>query len=76
MNGLLCPGPAHCVLTLVFCIVSISTRDVQAQDFKKQGTKIKRKMWVENMKIKLVVFGIVALLALLVALSVCPRFKC
>ncbi|KAH6778134.1 vesicle-associated membrane protein 726 [Perilla frutescens var. frutescens] len=48
----------------------------QAQDFKKQGTKIKRKMWVENMKIKLVVFGIVVLLALLVALSVCPRFKC
>ncbi|KAG6394860.1 hypothetical protein SASPL_145450 [Salvia splendens] len=48
----------------------------QAADFKKQGTKMKRKMWVENMKIKLVVFGIVALLALLVALSVCPKFQC
>ncbi|KAL1536179.1 putative vesicle-associated membrane protein 726 [Salvia divinorum] len=48
----------------------------QAQDFRKQGTKMKRKMWVENMKIKLVVFGIVTLLALLVALSVCPKFQC
>ncbi|KAG6420021.1 hypothetical protein SASPL_116535 [Salvia splendens] len=48
----------------------------QAQDFRKQGTKMKRNMWIENMKIKLVVFGIVALLALLVALSVCPKFKC
>ena len=48
----------------------------QAQDFRKQGTKLKRKQWIENMKIKLVVFGIVALLALLIALSVCPKFKC
>ncbi|KAM7255872.1 hypothetical protein ACFE04_011613 [Oxalis oulophora] len=29
----------------------------QAQDFRSQGTKIKRKMWVQNMKIKLIVFG-------------------
>ncbi|KAH9620440.1 hypothetical protein KSS87_004132 [Heliosperma pusillum] len=31
----------------------------KAQDFRKQGTKMKRKMWVENMKIKLIVFAIV-----------------
>nr|KAJ0224050.1 hypothetical protein LSAT_V11C200065580 [Lactuca sativa] len=27
----------------------------QAQDFKKQGTKMKRKMWFQNMKVKLIV---------------------
>ncbi|KAM0038122.1 putative Longin domain, v-SNARE, coiled-coil domain-containing protein [Helianthus debilis subsp. tardiflorus] len=48
----------------------------QAQDFKKQGTKLKKKMWVENMKVKLIVFSIVAALALVVILSICPGFKC
>ncbi|CAH9086279.1 unnamed protein product [Cuscuta epithymum] len=48
----------------------------QAQDFRKQGTKMKRKMWFENMKIKLVVAGILALLILMIVLSVCPHFNC
>ncbi|KAG4909689.1 hypothetical protein JHK87_055805 [Glycine soja] len=30
----------------------------QAQDFRTQGTKVKRKMWVQNMKMKLIVFDI------------------
>ncbi|KAJ8747495.1 hypothetical protein K2173_014394 [Erythroxylum novogranatense] len=48
----------------------------QAQDFRQQGTKIKRKMWFENMKIKLIVFGIVAALILIILLSICPGFRC
>ncbi|GFP97586.1 putative vesicle-associated membrane protein 726 [Phtheirospermum japonicum] len=48
----------------------------QAQDFRTQGTKMKRKMWVQNMKIKLIVFGIVLCLALIVFLSICPHFQC
>ncbi|CAI0436777.1 unnamed protein product [Linum tenue] len=48
----------------------------QAQDFRQQGTKIKRKMWYENMKMKLIVFGIFAALILLIWLSVCHGFKC
>ncbi|XP_076901802.1 putative vesicle-associated membrane protein 726 [Bidens hawaiensis] len=48
----------------------------QAQDFKKQGTKIKRKMWFHNMKVKLVIFGIVVALLLIIILSVCPEFDC
>ncbi|EPS71680.1 hypothetical protein M569_03080, partial [Genlisea aurea] len=48
----------------------------QAQDFRKQGTRMKRKMWVKNMKIKLIVFGIFVALALVVFLSVCHGFKC
>ncbi|CAN1146911.1 Putative vesicle-associated membrane protein 726 [Linum perenne] len=49
---------------------------LQAQDFRQQGTKIKRKMWYENMKMKLIVFGIFAALVLLIFLSICPGFKC
>ncbi|XP_027769519.1 putative vesicle-associated membrane protein 726 isoform X1 [Solanum pennellii] len=48
----------------------------QAQDFRQQGTKIRRKMWYENMKIKLVVFAIILVLILIIILSVCPGFKC
>ncbi|GLU08725.1 hypothetical protein SLE2022_256210 [Rubroshorea leprosula] len=48
----------------------------QAQDFRQQGTKIKRKMWFENMKLKLVALGIFVILILFVVLSVCPGFKC
>ncbi|KAM7462046.1 hypothetical protein LguiA_030167 [Lonicera macranthoides] len=48
----------------------------QAQDFRAQGTKIKRKMWYENMKIKLIVFGIICCILLIIILSICPRFKC
>ncbi|ONI25443.1 hypothetical protein PRUPE_2G303700 [Prunus persica] len=29
----------------------------QAQDFRTQGTKMKRKMWFQNMKIKLITCG-------------------
>ncbi|XP_010469563.1 PREDICTED: vesicle-associated membrane protein 725-like [Camelina sativa] len=48
----------------------------QAQDFRTQGTKLKRKMWYDNMKIKLIVFGIIMALVLIIILSVCPGFKC
>ncbi|XP_071736345.1 putative vesicle-associated membrane protein 726 [Rutidosis leptorrhynchoides] len=48
----------------------------QAQDFKKQGTKMKRKMWIQNMKVKLIVFGIIVALILIIVLSICPGFKC
>ncbi|KAM1083433.1 hypothetical protein ACFX13_022254 [Malus domestica] len=38
----------------------------QAQDYKNKGTQMRRKMWYQNMKIKLVVFGILLLLILIV----------
>ncbi|CAN7061572.1 vesicle-associated membrane protein 725 isoform X1 [Brassica rapa] len=47
-----------------------------AQDFRTQGTKIRRKMWWENMKIKLIVAGIIIALILIIIISVCPGFKC
>ncbi|OIT06329.1 PREDICTED: putative vesicle-associated membrane protein 726 [Nicotiana attenuata] len=48
----------------------------QAQDFRQQGTKIRRKMWYENMKIKLIVLAIIIIIMLIIILSVCPGFKC
>lgn len=49
---------------------------VQAQDFRQQGTKMRRKMWIQNMKIKLIVLGIIIALILIIVLSVCHGFKC
>ncbi|KAL9232782.1 hypothetical protein vseg_007851 [Gypsophila vaccaria] len=48
----------------------------QAQDFRKQGTQLKRKMWYENAKMKMFVFGIVGALILIILLSICPGLKC
>lgn len=48
----------------------------QAQDFRTQGTKMRRKMWLQNMKVKLIVLGIVIALILIIVLSVCGGFKC
>ncbi|KAK6255135.1 hypothetical protein SCA6_016440 [Theobroma cacao] len=46
------------------------------QDFRQQGTKMRRKMWLQNMKIKLIVLGILIALILIIVLSVCHGFKC
>ncbi|KAK3140357.1 hypothetical protein QOZ80_5AG0399790 [Eleusine coracana subsp. coracana] len=43
----------------------------QAADFRDQGTRVRRKMWFQNMKMKLIVLGIVAVLILIIVLSIC-----
>jgi len=48
----------------------------QAQDFRQQGTQVRRKMWLQNMKIKLIVLGIIIALILIIILSVCHGFNC
>ncbi|KAI8001422.1 putative vesicle-associated membrane protein 726 [Camellia lanceoleosa] len=48
----------------------------QAQDFRSTGTKMRRKMWLQNMKIKLIVLGILIALILIIVLSVCHGFNC
>ncbi|KAL5206776.1 hypothetical protein ABZP36_034985 [Zizania latifolia] len=48
----------------------------QAADFRQQGTRMRRKMWYQNMKIKLIVLGIIIALILIIILSVCHGFKC
>ncbi|XP_022873725.1 putative vesicle-associated membrane protein 726 [Olea europaea var. sylvestris] len=48
----------------------------QAQDFRTHGTQMRRKMWLKNMKIKLIVLGIIIALILIIVLSVCRGFSC
>ncbi|KAK4482530.1 hypothetical protein RD792_009689 [Penstemon davidsonii] len=48
----------------------------QAQDFRTQGTKMRRKMWIQNMKVKLIVLLIIIALILVMWLSICHGFKC
>lgn len=48
----------------------------QAQDFRTTGTKIRRKMWLQNMKVKLIVLAIVIALILIIVLSACKGFNC
>jgi hypothetical protein len=43
----------------------------QAADFRQQGARVRRKMWYQNMKVKLIVLGIVIALILIIILSVC-----
>ncbi|GAV74894.1 Synaptobrevin domain-containing protein/Longin domain-containing protein [Cephalotus follicularis] len=48
----------------------------EAQVYKEKGTQLRRKMWYQNMKIKLVVLGILLLLVLIIWLSICHGFNC
>uniref|UniRef100_A0A0D3HX81 Longin domain-containing protein n=1 Tax=Oryza barthii TaxID=65489 RepID=A0A0D3HX81_9ORYZ len=51
-------------------------QQIDAADFRQQGTRVRRKMWYQNMKIKLIVLGIIIALILIIILSVCHGFKC
>ncbi|XP_008457254.1 vesicle-associated membrane protein 721-like isoform X2 [Cucumis melo] len=48
----------------------------QAKEFQTNGNQIKKKMWYQNMKIKLIVFAILIILALIIVLSICRGFNC
>jgi len=43
----------------------------QAADFRRDGARLRRKMWYQNMKMKLIVLGIIVALILIIILSVC-----
>ncbi|XP_051128119.1 vesicle-associated membrane protein 724-like [Andrographis paniculata] len=47
-----------------------------AEEFNVRGGQLKGKMWRQNMKVKLVVFGIIFLLVLIIWLSICRGFNC
>lgn len=48
----------------------------QANEFRTTGTQMRRKMWFQNMKIKLIVLGIIVALILIIILSICHGFNC
>lgn len=43
----------------------------QAADFRTQGTRVRRRMWYQNMKARLIVGGIVVAVVLIVVLTAC-----
>ena len=57
-------------------VLSLSSTHEQAQEFRTQGTQIRRKMWFQNMKIKLIVLAIIIALILIIILSACHGFNC
>ncbi|KAG7991348.1 hypothetical protein I3843_02G070500 [Carya illinoinensis] len=58
--------------------IDVKAKDLrdQAQQYKVHGTQLKRKMWYQNMKIKLLFLGILVLLILVIWLSICQGFDC
>nr|XP_043636768.1 vesicle-associated membrane protein 721-like [Erigeron canadensis] len=48
----------------------------QAQGFRTQGTQLRRKMWLKNMKVKLIVLAVIIALVLLIFFSACHGVKC
>ncbi|MCL7044146.1 hypothetical protein MKW94_002653 [Papaver nudicaule] len=59
-------------------ILSEKAKDLNsnAQEYKKKGTQLRRKLWYQNMKIKLVVLAVLLILVLIIWLSVCKGFDC
>ncbi|XP_078439740.1 vesicle-associated membrane protein 724-like isoform X2 [Wolffia australiana] len=48
----------------------------KAQDFKKTGGQVRRKIWIQTMKLKLCVLVFLLLLVLMVWVAVCQGFNC
>ncbi|KAI5066905.1 hypothetical protein GOP47_0017433 [Adiantum capillus-veneris] len=48
----------------------------QADSFQRQGRQLRRKMWLQSVKIKLAMFGITFIFILIIWLSVCHGLKC
>ncbi|CAF1866422.1 hypothetical protein Bca4012_033794 [Brassica carinata] len=48
----------------------------QADVYRTKGDQIKKKMWFQNMKIKLIFLAIIIALILIIILSVCGGFNC
>ncbi|KAJ7970588.1 Vesicle-associated membrane protein [Quillaja saponaria] len=48
----------------------------QADSFQRQGRQLRRKMWLQNLRMKLIVGGTVLALFIILWLAVCGGFKC
>ncbi|XWS56874.1 hypothetical protein CRYUN_Cryun09bG0122900 [Craigia yunnanensis] len=48
----------------------------QADSFQRQGRQLRRQMWLQNLKIKVIVGGTILALIMILWLSVCAGFKC
>ncbi|KAJ0657542.1 putative v-SNARE, coiled-coil domain-containing protein [Helianthus annuus] len=48
----------------------------QADSFQRQGRQLRRKMWLQNLQMKLMVGGAIAIFIIIVWLMACRGFKC
>ncbi|KAG5237885.1 hypothetical protein OIU78_005864 [Salix suchowensis] len=48
----------------------------QADSFQRQGRELRRKMWLQNLKVKIIVGGTVLSLILIAWIAICGGFKC
>ena len=48
----------------------------QADSFQRQGRQLRRKMWLQNLRLKLMILGIILVVVLLIVLVICGGFKC
>jgi vesicle-associated membrane protein 72 len=48
----------------------------QADNFQRQGKQLRRKMWFQNFKVKLIVLAIIIVIILIIYLSICHGFIC
>lgn len=48
----------------------------QADNFQRQGRNLRRKMWFQNFKVKLIVLAIIIIVILIIYLSICHGFVC
>jgi len=48
----------------------------QADSFQRQGRQLRRKMWLQNLRLKLMILGIILVVILLIVLVICGGFKC
>ncbi|EFJ08162.1 hypothetical protein SELMODRAFT_235084 [Selaginella moellendorffii] len=48
----------------------------QADNFQRQGRQLRRKMWLQNMKMKLIVLAIVLFVIVVIWLAICHGFSC
>ena len=49
---------------------------LQADNFQRQGKQLRRKMWFQNMKVKLIVLAIIIVIIIIIWLSICRGFTC
>ncbi len=49
---------------------------LQADNFQRQGKQLRRKMWFQNFKVKLIVLAIIIVVILIIYLSICHGFIC
>ena len=49
---------------------------MQADNFQRQGKQLRRKMWFQNMKVKLIVLAIIIVIIIIIWLSICRGFTC